>query len=116
MRRELDRVGLNTSADNIRANMESDFSPRVNPVQEYFRSLPKAENLSAMEQLVSTVTVSNPEHWGNYLAKCVANAMNDIGCQNHVCLVLTGEPGKFKLLGSTISALKSYETISSQAR
>ncbi len=100
LRRELDRVGLNTSADNIRAILESDFSPRVNPVQDYFRSLPKAEDLSAMEQLVSTVTVSNPEHWGNYLAKwlvgVVANAMNDIGCQNHVCLVLTGEQGKFK--------------------
>ena len=26
----------------------------------------------------------------------VANAMNDLGCQNHVCLVLTGEQGKFK--------------------
>ncbi len=28
--------------------------------------------------------------------RVVANAMNDLGCQNHVCLVLTGEQGKFK--------------------
>ena len=42
----------------------------------------------------------NARHWTEYLTKwligVVANAMNDTGCQNHVCLVLTGEQGKFK--------------------
>lgn len=101
IRRELDRTtGINTSADNIRMILESDFAERVNPVQEYFRLLPRVTEVRAIYELAATVTVQNPEHWAEYLIKwlvgVVANAMNDVGCQNHVCLVLTGEQGKFK--------------------
>lgn len=101
IRRELDRTtGINTSADNIRMILESDFAERINPVQNYFRNLPRRTGQSTIEQLASTVTVQNPEHWSEYLMKwlvgVVANAMKDTGCQNHVCLVLTGEQGKFK--------------------
>ena len=49
---------------------------------------------------MQTVEVSNPDKWKEYLVKwligVVANAMSDVGCQNHTCLVLTGEQGKFK--------------------
>ena len=101
IRRELDRTtGINTSADNIRMILESDFAERVNPVQEYFRELPKVTEVRTVYELAATVTVQNPEHWAEYLIKwlvgVVANALNDVGCQNHVCLVLTGEQGKFK--------------------
>lgn len=101
IRRELDRTtGINTSADNIRMILESDFAERVNPVQEYFRGLPRVGEVRAIYELAATVTVQNPDHWAEYLMKwlvgVVANALNDVGCQNHVCLVLTGEQGKFK--------------------
>ena len=100
MRRELDRIGLNTSADNIRAILESDFAERVNPVQEYFKNLPRKEGITAIRQLAATITIKNYEHWLEYLTKWLvgvtANALNDDVCQNHVCLVLTGDQGRFK--------------------
>ena len=101
-KRELDTIGINTSADNIRTILESDFSPKVHPVKEYFNSLPKVEPTteSFIAELCRTVTITNPEKWNEYLMKwligVVANAMNNTGCQNHTCLVLTGEQGKFK--------------------
>ena len=100
-RRELDRtIGISTSAENLRSMLESDFSERVNPVQAYFHKLLPITGTQAIDELAATVTVHNARHWSEYLTKwlvgVVANAMNDLGCQNHVCLVLTGEQGKFK--------------------
>lgn len=116
IRRQLDHsTGINTSAENIRAILESDFAERVNPVQSYFRNLQKIAGQGAITRLASTVTVQNPAHWAEYLMKwlvgVVANALSDIGCQNHVCLVLTGEQGKFKttwLDNLCPESLKSY--------
>lgn len=101
-KREMDAVGINTSADNIRTILESDFSPKIHPVKEYFRNLApiNPQNGGAIFQLVNTVLVSNSDKWHEYLTKwlvaVVANAISDIGCQNHTCLVLTGDQGKFK--------------------
>lgn len=100
-RRELDRtIGISTSAENLRSMLESAFSERVNPVQAYFHKLPPVKGTQAIDELAATVTVRNALHWSEYLTKwlvgVVANATNDLGCQNHVCLVLTGERGKFK--------------------
>ena len=95
-------LGLSTSAENIRTILESDFSPKVHPIKEYFNRLPRFapdENQHIL-QLAQTVTTANPEKWHEYLTKWLmgvaANALNDVGCQNHTCLVLTGEQGKFK--------------------
>ncbi|WP_329904157.1 VapE domain-containing protein [Porphyromonas pogonae] len=103
MRRLLDAsTGINTSGENIRAILESDFCPKVNPVQEYFRSLTEwDENRpSEIARLAQCVTIVNSEKWQTYLLKwlvsVVANAMDDLHCRNHTCLVLTGEQGKFK--------------------
>ncbi len=103
MRRLLDAsIGINTSGDNIRAILESDFCPKVNPVQEYFRSLPGVDESEPSEiaRLAECVAVVNAEKWHTYLLKwlvsAVANAMDDLQCRNHTCLVLTGEQGKFK--------------------
>lgn len=103
LRREIDvRVGITTSADNIRAILESNFAEKVHPIREYLLRLPLLNPLDFgyTEQLLQTVEVSNPNKWKEYLTKwligVVANAMSDVGCQNHTCLVLTGEQGKFK--------------------
>lgn len=103
LRREIDvRIGITTSADNIRAILESNFAEKVHPIREYLSRLPLLNPLDFgyTEQLLQTVEVSNPDKWNEYLVKwligVVANAMSDVGCQNHTCLVLTGEQGKFK--------------------
>ena len=120
-RRELDcDESIATSAENLYSIIESSFSPRINPVQEYFKELPlidignssscdddgcRDSNVSpfspkAISDLASCVVVRNSEKWLPYLTKwlvaVVANAMDDRECHNHTCLVLTGEQGKFK--------------------
>ena len=100
IRRELDQNGISSSFDNLRAILDSDFAPPVNPVQEYFRTLPKSTKQDMIKRLAATVVVCTPDRWEEYLTKwltgVVANALSDAGCQNHVCLVLTGSQGKFK--------------------
>ena len=108
LRRELDNdVGIITSSDNLYSIIESSFSPRVNPIQEYFKRLPLVDvsssspfSLKVIPELASCVVVRNSDKWLPYLTKwlvaVVANAMDDCECRNHTCLVLTGEQGKFK--------------------
>lgn len=99
-KRELDANGLNSSSDNIKQILESSFSDRVNPIKDYFLTLPQWKGEDFIKTLSDTVQVRNSEKWYEYLKKwlvaVVANAMTDEGCQNHTCLVLTGEQGKFK--------------------
>ena len=41
LRREIDyNIGIITSSDNLYSIIESSFSPRINPIQEYFKALP----------------------------------------------------------------------------
>ncbi len=121
LRREIDNdIGIVTSSDNLYSIIESSFSPRINPIQEYFKELPLVDigtscgntneynnccnafslSLKAIPALASCVVVRNPDKWLTYLTKwlvaVVANAMDDRECRNHTCLVLTGEQGKFK--------------------
>ncbi len=116
LRRELDcDEGIMTSSETLYSIIESSFSPRINPVQEYFKALPQIDigsgddngncssssfSLKAISDLASCVVVRNNEKWLPYLTKwlvaVVANAMDDRECRNHTCLVLTGEQGKFK--------------------
>ena len=114
LRREIDNdIGIITSSENLYSIIESSFSPRINPIQEYFKALPLADigcdegnssisslSLKAIPELASCVVVRNHEKWLLYLTKwivaVVANAMDNRECCNHTCLVLTGEQGKFK--------------------
>ena len=114
LRREIDNdIGIISSSDNLYSIIESSFSPRINPIQEYFKALPLVDigcdegnssisslSLNAIPELASCVVVRNSDKWLPYLTKwlvaVVANAMDDRECCNHTCLVLTGEQGKFK--------------------
>ncbi len=114
LRRGLDcEEGASTSSENLYSIIESSFSPRINPIQEYFKALPlidiKSVNISSnpvslslksIPELANCVVVRNSDKWLPYLTKwlvaVVANAMDDRKCRNHACLVLTGEQGKFK--------------------
>ena len=67
LRRELDNdVGIITSSDNLYSIIESSFSPRVNPIQEYFKRLPLVDlssnsffSLKAILELTSFVASVN---------------------------------------------------------
>ena len=114
LRREIDNdIGIISSSDNLYSIIESSFSPRINPIQEYFKALPLVDigcdegnssisslSLNAIPELASCVVVRNSDKWLQYLTKwlvaVVANAMDDRECRNHTCLVMTGEQGKFK--------------------
>lgn len=114
LRREIDNdIGIITSSDNLYSIIENSFSPRINPIQEYFKALPlidigsdcgssntSSHSMKAISDLASCVVVRNHEKWLPYLTKwlvaVVANVMDDRECRNHTCLVLTGEQGKFK--------------------
>ena len=115
LRREIDNdIGIVTSSDNLYSTIESSFSPRINPIQEYFKRLSATDignsnrdsgndvslSLKAIHDLASCVVLRNSDKWLPYLTKwlvaVVANAMDDRECRNHTCLVLTGEQGKFK--------------------
>ena len=108
LRREIDNdIGIITSSENLYSIIESSFSPRINPIQEYFKGLPLVDvsssspfSLKTIPHLASCVVVCNSDKWLQYLTKwlvaVVANAMDDRECRNHTCLVLTGEQGKFK--------------------
>ncbi|WP_276912119.1 VapE domain-containing protein [Hallella colorans] len=115
LRREIDNdIGIVTSSDNLYSIIESSFSPRINPIQEYFKRLSATDignsnrdcgndvslSLKDIPALASCVVVRNSDKWLPYLTKwlvaVVANAMDDRECRNHTCLVLTGEQGKFK--------------------
>lgn len=100
LKRELDANGIETSTNALKELFESDFSPPVNPIQEYFKNLPANDGYDHIQELCSTVSVVNSDKWKEYLTKwlvaVVANAMTHQGCQNHTCLVLTGGQGKYK--------------------
>jgi predicted P-loop ATPase len=101
LRRELNQHGLNTSVLNLKSILESDFAKMVHPIREYFNSLPPwDEEADHIKELANTVIVGNPEIWQEYFQKwlvaVVANTLNNQGCQNHTCLVITGKQGAFK--------------------
>ena len=106
--RDLRKSGLGfASRNNVSELIESTFSKGVNPIHEYFRSLPIVEG-DPIGQLAYTVE-SLP--WPNagelpqttfrkYLEKwlvgAVANAFELKHCANQICLIISGPQGTFK--------------------
>ena len=82
LRREIDYdIGIITSSDNLYSIIESSFSPRINPIQEYFKKLSATDigssnpdcgnkvslSLKAIPDLASCVVVRNSDKWLPYL-------------------------------------------------
>jgi len=71
LRREIDNdIGIITSSENLYSIIESSFSPRINPIQEYFKGLPLVDvsssspfSLKAIPHLASCVVVRNSDKW-----------------------------------------------------
>ena len=98
--RELTHNGCPMRPDSLYRLLASEFTPRVDPLREYFTSLKPAPATGFIAQLAATVTVADPDVFARFLTKWLvavaANAMTDSGCQNHTCLVLTGGQGQYK--------------------
>lgn len=101
IKRELyTRVGILISTGGLKEILSSDFVEKVDPFAEYFKSLPAYDHKDYISQLADTVKTTNQDKWKLYLRKwmiaTVANAITEKNCQNHTCIILTGEQGKFK--------------------
>ncbi|PKP33274.1 MAG: virulence protein [Bacteroidetes bacterium HGW-Bacteroidetes-16] len=102
LKRELDsEFSITTTTDNLRSILESTFSLKVNPIDEYFRNLPEFDpDADYIKEFSQTVKVEDPilfcEYFKKWIVAVVANALTKYGCQNHTALVFTGDQGKFK--------------------
>lgn len=100
--RQIKAEGLKASANMLNEILFSDYSIKVNPVQQYFNNfdLLDADNHDYIQDLADTVQAVNPTMWKEYFTKwliaCVANVFNEKKCCNHTMLVLTGAQSKFK--------------------
>ena len=113
---ELESKGSNVSTDKIFKLLKSDFVALVNPIKEYFEGL-VVEDITTgnIKTLTQTVTVDNPilfeSHFTKWIVGVVANSLTYAGCQNHTCLVLTGDQGAYKttwLTNLCPQSLKDY--------
>lgn len=98
--RQLKALGYKTSRQYLCDLFESDFSPKINPLAQYFEELDKNYIESPIEQLANTVLVKNNPNWQEYLRKwlvaTVANVFVEDRCTNHTMLILCGAQGAFK--------------------
>jgi predicted P-loop ATPase len=95
---------LNTSTANLMQILESSFAPKKDPIKEYLNHLPyhhysgnAIQSLADTIKLASWYSAEERQYWYKYLTAwmvgCVANALNDHNCLNHLCLVLVGDQG-----------------------
>lgn len=98
---DLESEGVNFSTEKLLKLLISDFSEAVDPMENYFQELYSQQVIEgSIKELAQTVSVENQEIFEKYLTKwlvaSVANTLTKEGCQNHTCLVLTGEQGEYK--------------------
>ena len=106
--RSLKKKGLTKVYKGTVSNLlESSFSPKVNPIQEYFRKL-KPFTGDPINQMVATIQLSgldeNKEQKKQLFKSCftkwlvgtVANVFLEDKCANQLCFILAGPQGTFK--------------------
>jgi len=98
--RELKNNDIKVSAQGLRSLLESDFVPKLNPFNHYFKNLPdwdgKTDYILQLSQMVST-TNDDLFQWAfkKWLVAMVACAIEDT-TTNHSVLILTGKQGSGK--------------------
>jgi predicted P-loop ATPase len=98
---ELESKGSSISNEKLARLLKSDFIPLINPINQYFELLESIQVVDgSIQKLAQTLKVENQDlfekHLTKWLVGTVANSLTREGCQNHTCLVLTGEQGTFK--------------------
>ncbi len=99
--RNLQHDGHNASLSYIDSVIKSDFSPRINPILQYFSTV-HWDGKDYIKTLASTIKLSNYENerwvffFRKWLVGMVANIFEEHRCANHICLILAGTQGKGK--------------------
>ncbi|WP_293709488.1 VapE domain-containing protein [uncultured Parabacteroides sp.] len=111
----LQKAGVFCRVSDLRAVIQSDFSPEYNPFRSYFENLPAWDGeTDPIAQLASTVDTTCPDYWVKCLKKwlvaVVACAINERKA-NHTVLLLSGAQGLGKttwLRNLVPPALRNY--------
>lgn len=87
---------------NIKDLLESDFVPKVNPLEKYFAKLPVPQG-DPIGELLDTLSIVTPEHkdltfrlFRKWLVGVVANVFIKERRANHLCPIIVGRQGTFK--------------------
>lgn len=95
--------GIKVGPDLLRRLIESEFSKRVNPVQEWIENLPIQTGTAKIEEIIRTVEFEDEDSkiffqkvFPKWWVGLIANVFDETRCTNHTCLVFTGEQGKRK--------------------
>lgn len=113
--RQLRGLGITKcSKGRVQEIIGSDFSPAINPIQDYFNKLPEWSRggTDYIKQLADTVPTDNADRFSKFLKKWLTAVVAQVfyeGCANHLCLVLTGAQGTFKTTWlNNLCPLKAY--------
>ena len=97
--RQIKSYGYKTSRQALTDLFESDFSPKANPIRDYFEELPEVDG-DPIGELADTVVTTNPDKWREYLQRwlvaTLANVYELERCTNHSMIILCGEQGAYK--------------------
>lgn len=96
---QIKSYGYKTSRQALQDLLESEFSPKINPLCQFFEELPDYTG-DPIQELANTVKCVNSQHWDDYLKKwlvaTLANVYDDERCTNHTMLILCGAQGAYK--------------------
>ena len=103
LRREIDNdIGIITSSDNLYSIIESSFSPRISPIQEYFKRLPSTNIDCSSHDCGNDISLSLKQ-----------KATLQIACKaaSHMLRYPSHRGGIFSKGGFYLLALSDFETI-----
>ena len=120
LKRALDKeANIQTSTDNLYSIIESDFSPRINPVQDYLRALPLSNgNAEAITALADCVRVNNSEKREEYKELLKETKQKQLEDEELILKVreLEKQAGKLRVKGTLYSLFGNSEKEKAEIR
>lgn len=122
--RELRAENINVSKERIVEIVTSDFSPKHDPIAEYFRDLTTWDQTDRFEEIAKCIPIpeddTDVEAARSYIYTVIGNwMMSAVACSttgkaNHICPILQGPQGAYKttfILGLCPPKLRRYLTV-----
>lgn len=100
--REMKLTGISwASRDKVSQTIESNFCPKVNPIEAYFKDLEYDNSKDWIKEMTATVdtATSHPlfhKYFEKWVVGAVANVFEKDFCANHICLIMVGGQGLYK--------------------
>lgn len=94
--KDIKQKGIPCSKDTLLMILRSDFVPLYSPYKDYLNNLPEWDGRDYIEELASSVTTTQPEHFKKCLQKWFVAAIASIykeGQINHTALIFSGKQG-----------------------